>query len=81
MLRAIKDQRYCILIDVYTGEELDMIDYWIEKIEDGNKLMETLHEKIHRLKDKNRCWNYLFSHFGNWWFGNKDWFEFNRGLY
>ena len=51
-LRAIKGQRYCILIDVYTGEELDMIDDWIEKIADGNKVMETLHEEIHRLKDQ-----------------------------
>ena len=30
-LQAIKVQRYHTLIDVYTGEELDMIDDWIEK--------------------------------------------------
>ena len=47
-------QRYQILIDVYTGEELDMIDDWIEKIEDVNKVMETWHEEIHRLKDQAR---------------------------
>ena len=29
-----------------------MIDDWIEKIVDGNKVMETLHEEIHRLKDQ-----------------------------
>ena len=52
ILKAIKGQRYHILIDVYTGEELDMIDDWIKKIEDGNKVMETLHEDIHRLKDQ-----------------------------
>ena len=40
------------MIDVYTGEELDMIDDWIEKIADGNKVMETLHDEIHRLKDQ-----------------------------
>ena len=51
-LQAIKGQRYHILIDVYTREELDMIYDWIEKIEDGNKVMETLHEEIHRLKDQ-----------------------------
>ena len=51
-LRAIKGQRYRILIDVYTGEELDLIDDWIEKIADGNKVMETLHDEIHRLKDQ-----------------------------
>ena len=51
-LQAIKGYRYRILIDVYTGEELDMIDDWIEKIADGNKVMETLHEEIHRLKDQ-----------------------------
>ena len=43
-LQAIKGQRYRILIDVYIGEELDMIDAWIEKIVDENKVMETLHE-------------------------------------
>ena len=53
-LKAIKGQRYCILIDVYTREELDMIDDWIEKIADGNKVMETLHDEIHRLKDQAR---------------------------
>ena len=53
-LQAIKGQRYHILIDVYTREELDMIDDWIEKIADGNKVMETLHEEIHRLKDQAR---------------------------
>ena len=29
-----------------------MIDNWIEKIVDRNKVMETLHEEIHRLKDQ-----------------------------
>ena len=53
-LRAIKGQRYHILIDVYTREELDMIDDWIEKIEDGNKVMETLYDEIHWLKDQAR---------------------------
>ena len=53
-LQAIKGQRYHILIDVYTGEELYMIDDWIEKIADRNKVMETLHEEIHRLKDQAR---------------------------
>ena len=52
ILQAIKGQRYRILIDVYTREELDMIDDWIEKIVDSNKLMETLHVEIHRLKDQ-----------------------------
>ena len=31
-----------------------MIDDWIEKIADGNKVMETLHDEIHRLKDQAR---------------------------
>ena len=53
-LQAIKGKRYHILIDVYTGEELDMIDDWIEKIADGNKVMETLHDEIHRVKDQAR---------------------------
>ena len=53
-LRAIKGQRYRTLIDVYTGEELDMIDDWIEKIADGNKVMEKLNGEIHRLKDQAR---------------------------
>ena len=46
-LQAIKGQRYQILIDVYIGEELDMIDERIEKIVDRNKVMGTLHEDIH----------------------------------
>ena len=29
-----------------------MIDDWIEKIAYGNKVMETLHDEIHRLKDQ-----------------------------
>ena len=29
-----------------------MIDYWIEKIEDGKKVMETFHGEIHKLKDQ-----------------------------
>ena len=51
-LQAIKGQRYCILIDVYTREELEMIDDWIEKIASSNKVMEKLHAKIHQLKDQ-----------------------------
>ena len=31
-----------------------MIDDWIEKIAYGNKVMETLHGEIHRLKDQAR---------------------------
>ena len=42
-LQAIKGQRYQILIDVYMGEELDMIDDYIEKIVDSNNIMGTLH--------------------------------------
>lgn len=41
-----------MLMDVYTGDELDKIDDWIEKISDGNKVMETLHTDIHKLKVK-----------------------------
>ena len=29
-----------------------MFDDWIERIADSNKVMETLHEEIHRLKDQ-----------------------------
>ena len=53
-LQAIKGQRYRILINVYKKEELDIIYDWIEKIAYGNKVMETLHEEIHRLKDQAR---------------------------
>ena len=51
-LQAIMGQRYYILINVYTREELDMIDDWIEKIMNNNKVMGTLHEEIHQLKDQ-----------------------------
>ena len=49
-LQAIKGKRYYTLIDVYIGEEPNMIDDWIEKIANGNKVMRALHEEIHRLK-------------------------------
>ena len=55
-LQAIKGKRYCTLIDVYTGEELDMIDDWIEKIAKSNKVMGTLHKEIHQLKDQAQEW-------------------------
>lgn len=54
ILQAIKGKRYKILVDVYVVKELDLIDHWIEKIVDSNKFMETLHAKIHRLKDQAR---------------------------
>ena len=41
-----------MLMDVYTTDELDKIDDWIEKIENSNKAMETLHADIHKLKDQ-----------------------------
>ena len=41
-----------IIVDTYTIEDLDLIDYWIEKIENSNKIMETLHAEIHRLKNQ-----------------------------
>lgn len=41
-----------MLMEVYIAEELDKIDDWIEKIVDGNKVMETLHTKILKLKDQ-----------------------------
>ena len=55
------------MIDVYTREELDMIDDWIEKIVDSNKVMGTLHEEIHQLKAKpeSEFWkkrNYILMH-------------------
>ena len=45
-------------MDVYTLEELDKIDYWIGKIVDENKVMETLHVDIHKLKDQTQ--EYIF---------------------
>ncbi len=51
-LQAIKGQRYRVLIDVYMGDELDMIDDQIEKIADRNKVMEPLHDEFHRHNDQ-----------------------------
>ena len=51
-LQAIKGQKYYTLINVYTGEELYLIDDWIRKIADDNKVMETLHHEIHQLRDQ-----------------------------
>lgn len=39
-LQVIKGQRYRMLMDVYMAEELDLINDWIEKIVDSNKVME-----------------------------------------
>ena len=39
-------------MEVYIVEELDKIDNWIEKIAYGNKVMEKLRVKIHKLKDQ-----------------------------
>lgn len=39
-------------MEVYIVRELDKIYYWIEKISDRNKVMETLHAEIHKLKDQ-----------------------------
>jgi vacuolar-type H+-ATPase subunit I/STV1 len=41
-----------MLVEVYIAKELDKIDNWIENIADGNKVTETLHVEIHRLKDQ-----------------------------
>ena len=41
-----------MLMDVYAIDELDKIDDWIKNIIDGNKVMETLHVDIHKLKDQ-----------------------------
>lgn len=54
LLQAIKGQRYIILVDVYTMEELDLIAYYIDNIVDSNKVIETLHTEINRLKDQAR---------------------------
>ena len=50
--QVIKGQRYQMLIDVYITKELDKIDDQIKKILDDNKVMQTLHVEIHRLKDQ-----------------------------
>ena len=55
-LQAIKGKGYYTLFDVYIEEELDMINNWIENIAECNKVMKTLHEEIHRLKDQAREW-------------------------
>lgn len=41
-----------MLMDVYMDEKLDKVDDWIENILNGNKVMESLHAEIHKLKDK-----------------------------
>jgi hypothetical protein len=67
-LQSIKGQRYRMLMDAYMGDELDKIDDWIENIVANNKVMETLHTDIHKLKDKTqekifeveKYYNYVF---------------------
>ena len=43
-----------MLMDVYTTKELEKNDDYIEKVVDGNKVMEILHVEIHRLKDQSQ---------------------------
>ena len=54
-LQEIKGQRYRMLMDVYIAKELDKIDDWFEKIADSNKVMETLHVEILKLKDQTQA--------------------------
>ena len=39
-------------MDVDIVEELDLTDDWIKKVANRNKVMESLHVKIHRLKEQ-----------------------------
>ena len=39
-----------MLMEVYSMEELDKLEDWIKKIISNNKVMETLHEGIQKLK-------------------------------
>ena len=39
-------------MDLYIAKELDNIDDWIENIMNINKVMESLHTEIHKLKDQ-----------------------------
>ena len=41
-----------MLMDLYIAKELDNIDDWIENIMNINKVMESLHTEIHKLKDQ-----------------------------
>jgi peroxiredoxin family protein len=43
-----------MLMDVYTIDHLDKLDDWIEKIVDSNKVMESIHMEIHKLKEQAR---------------------------
>ena len=42
-------------MDVYIEEELDKIDDWIEKIADGNKVMETFMQIFISSRIKPKC--------------------------
>lgn len=50
-LQIIKGQRYKILLNVYTREELAKIDVWIEKIQSRNRVMLALYEDIQEIED------------------------------
>lgn len=51
-LKSIKGKRYQMLMEVYTAEELDKLDDWIEKLLAGNKFMEGLYEDIQKIRNK-----------------------------
>ena len=53
-LQSIEGQRHHMLMEVYTTKELDKTSDWIEKIVDGNKVMEKLHAYILKLKYQNQ---------------------------
>ena len=41
-----------MLVEIYAAKELNKIDDWIEKIKNGNKVIEILHVEIQKLKDQ-----------------------------
>ena len=43
-----------MLMEVYSMEELDKLEDWIKKIISNNKIMETLHVRIEKLKDQTK---------------------------
>lgn len=53
-LTSLKGQRYHMLMEVYTAEELDKLDDWIENISANNKFMEGLHVNIQKIRDQNQ---------------------------
>ena len=51
-LREIKSQKYRVLTLVYTAEEIDKVEDWIDSIKDSTRAMMTLYDQIKEVENR-----------------------------